>query len=173
MVKHRKRHITGGSDNFLSILEGVEGGFAIFTSIIAGLSFQAIDRRVLVASGLIGLIVSAFNSSVVRYSNQHYCDELDGVEKRHKFKNYALPAFVEFAAYAIVSIILLLPLILADSIINGVIACAFITVVVLFALGYYRGWLMRTHPMRDALELSLSGAAIIAVGVFAGYFLSL
>jgi len=173
MVRHKRRHIKGGSDNFLSILDGIEGGFAIFTGIIAGLSFQSVDRRLLVASGLIGIIVNAFNCSVLRYTTQHYYDELDGVEKRNKFKHYTLPALVEFGVYTIVSIILLLPLVLADSLAHGVMACAVITLAVLFAAGYYRGWVMRTHPLRDALELSLSGAAIVGVGALAGFLLAL
>lgn len=172
---HRRhhRHIPAGSDNFLSVLEGLEGGFAIFTGIVAGLSFQMQNHQLLIATGLIGILVSAFNSSTVRYSTQHYIDELDGIEKRDKFRNYTLPALVEFVVYFAVSLIVLMPLAFIQSTTIAVVLCALLTVVILFGAGYYRGWLLKTHPIRDAFELSLLGLSIIAVGAVSGYLLSL
>lgn len=169
----RSRHIPTGPDNFLSVLEGIQGGFAIFTGIIAGLSFQVKSHDLLLLTGLITVMVSAFNSSVVRYSTQHYIDELDGHEKRNKFKNYTLPALVEFVIYVLVSLIVLLPLILLENVGWAIVMCSALTLLVLFAAGYYRGWLLRTHPLRDAIELSFFGAMIIVVGALAGYALSL
>lgn len=172
-MKHKNRHIPSGPDNFLSVLEGMQGGFAVFTGIIAGLSFQVKSHDLLLVTGLITILVSAFNSSVVRYSTQHYLDELDGHEKRNKFQYYTLPAMTEFAIYVLVSALVLLPLVLIDAIAPAILLCAVLTLVILFAAGYYRGWLLRTSPVRDGLELSLLGAAIIAVGATAGYLLSL
>jgi VIT1/CCC1 family predicted Fe2+/Mn2+ transporter len=169
----RHKHIPTGPDNFLSFLEGIQGGFAIFTGIIAGLSFQVQSRKLLVITGLISVIVSAFNSSAIRYSTQHYVDELDGHEKRHKFKSYTVPAVIEFIVYLLVSFIVLLPLILIDSIPIAIILCAFITVSVLFVAGYYRGWLLRTHPVKDGFELAFLGAAIIFIGTLSGYIVKL
>lgn len=171
--RHRRRHIPSGPDNFLSVLEGIEGGFAIFTGIVAGLSFQVQNHRLLVITGLISILVSGFNSSTVRYSTQHYLDELDGVEKRNKFHNYTLPALVEFLAYFLVSLIVLLPLVFIQSTLVAVMACIALTLSILFAAGYYRGWLLKTHPVKDAFELSLIGLAIISVGAASGYLLSL
>jgi len=168
-----RKHIPSGPDNFLSVLEGIEGGFAIFTGIVAGLSFQISDRRLLIITGLIGIIASAFNSSAVRYSTQHYLDELDGHEKRNKTKYYLLPAIVEFIAYVLVAGVAILPLLLIDSLPLAVITCSAITVGVLFVAGYYKGWLLRMNPLRDALELSLLGAMIILLGAGAGYGLAL
>ena len=170
---HRKRRfIPTGPDNFLSVLEGIEGGFAIFTGIIAGLSFQVKNHDLLLLTGLITILVSAFNSSEVRYSSQHYLDELDGIEKRNKFKYYTLPALTEFGVYLLVSIVVLLPLAFTESTFWAIIACSLLTLTVLFAAGFYRGWLLKTHPMRDAFELAGFGLAIILVGAISGFVLS-
>jgi VIT1/CCC1 family predicted Fe2+/Mn2+ transporter len=172
MLHRRHHHIPSGPDNFLSVLEGLEGGFAIFTGIVAGLSFHTMDRRLLLVTGGISMLINGFNSAAVRYSSQHYMDELDGREKRNKIKNYFLPAAVEFLVYTIVSLAILLPLALLPSILYGVLFCSVLTVAVLFAAGWYRGWLLRTHPLKDGFEVAMLGAAIIAVGAIAGYLIS-
>src|SRR5689334_13722910 len=105
MHRQLRHHIPLGADNFLSVLDGIEGGFAIFVGIVAGLYFQNVDHDLLVVTGIIGLIVNAFNSSAMRYSGEHYVDELDGREKRHKFRAYFIPSFVEFVTYALVSLL--------------------------------------------------------------------
>lgn len=158
-----------GADNFLSILEGIEGGFAIFTGIIVGLSFELTNRDLLLMTAVIGIVVNAFNSSAVRYASEHYEDELDGHETRRPLHVYFLPAFVEFVAYAFVSMIVILPLIFVQPLQLAIFSCVVLTLVVLFAAGYYRGSLFGTHKVRDGLELAFLGLLIVIVGGAAGW----
>lgn len=167
-----RQHIPLGADNFLSVLEGIEGGFAIFVGIIAGLYFQNISHDLLVVTGVIGLIVNAFNSSAVRYTSQHYVDELDGHEKRHKFRAYFVPAFIEFATYALVSLLAVIPLLLIRDSLTAIMLTIAITVLILFLAGHYRGKLLGRHAMRDGFELAGIGISIIMVGAVAGWLLS-
>ena len=71
MMPHTKRRIPLGADNFLSVLEGIEGGFAIFVGIVAGLYFQNISHDLLIVTGVVGLVVNAFNACAVRYTSEH------------------------------------------------------------------------------------------------------
>lgn len=167
-----RRHIPLGADNFLSVLEGIEGGFAIFVGIIAGLYFQNISHELLIITGVIGLIVNAFNSSAVRYASEHYVDELDGREKRDKFRAYFVPAFVEFITYAFVSLIAVIPLLVISDSFTAITLTIIITELILFLAGHYRGRLLGRHAVRDGLELSGIGLAIILVGTTAGWLLS-
>ncbi|MEO5499526.1 MAG: VIT1/CCC1 transporter family protein [Candidatus Saccharimonadales bacterium] len=172
MSTHINKNIPFGSDIFLSVLEGIEGGFAIFVGIVAGLYFQNISHDLLIVIGLISLIVNAFNSSAVRYASEHYIDELDGREKRNKIKAYFMPALAEFVTYAIVSLIAVLPLLLiADSLVAISLTIA-LTIIILFGAGWYRGDLLGRHAVRDGIELSSLGLAIILVGTTAGWLLS-
>lgn len=169
----RKPRIPFGPTNFLSILEGIEGGFAIFVGLVAGLLFEGVDRDLLILTASIGIIVSAFNSSAVRYSTEHYLDEIDGHEKRHRFHSYFLPAMVEFIAYACVSIIALIPLLLVQPIELAVVFCAAITLIILFIAGWYRGHLLnRRHAIRDGMEVAFLGLLIILIGALAGWLLA-
>ena len=172
MGRQLHRHVPFGADNFLSILEGVEGGFAIFIGIVAGLYFQQIAHDLLIVTGVIGLIVNAFNSSAVRYATQHYLDELDGHEKRHKFRAYVVPSLVEFLTYAIVSFVAVIPLLVLDDSSTAILLTIGLTLIILFLAGAYRGHLLGRHTIRDGLELAGLGIAIILVGAGSGWLIA-
>ncbi|HEX8390589.1 MAG TPA: VIT1/CCC1 transporter family protein [Candidatus Saccharimonadales bacterium] len=171
-MSNRHLHVPLGTANFLSVLEGIEGGFAIFVGIVAGLYFQAVNHDILVATGLISVIVSAFNSSAVRYASEHYLDELDGREKRNKLRAYFFPALTEFITYILVSIVAVLPLLLIQDSPTAISLTTLITVVILFGAGWYRGHLLGRHSLRDGLEMAGLGVAIIIIGASSGVFLA-
>lgn len=172
MRPHHPRTIPLGANNFLSILEGIQGGFAIFVGIITGLYFQNVPHDLLVVTGVIGLVVNAFNASAVRYASEHYIDELDGREKRDKVQAYFIPALVEFMTYVIVSLAVVIPLLLINDSLVAIMLTIGLTIVVLFLAGAYRGRLLGRHLMRDGLEVAGIGVAIIFVGAAAGSLLS-
>lgn len=155
-----------------SIFQGLEGGFAVFSAILAGLIFLNKDQKVLITTGVIGILVSAFNSSVVRFNTEHFNDEADGREKKSAWKNYYFPAILEFLMYVLVCLFLLIPLFVFDSINNAIIACCVLTIIFLFIVGCYRGYIVRGKLLRDGYELAFSGLAIILVGAMSGFVLS-
>ncbi len=171
--KRARTHLPFGAQRFLAILEGLEGGFAIGASVIVGLSFANLDRRVLLVSAAIGIMVNGFNNAAVKYSSEHYEDELDGRESHSPFKKYFVPAFLEFLAYFAISLFALIPLALIPNIYLAMATCCVVTLIMLFAAGYWRGYLMHLHPWRDGREMMLLGAGIILVGFLTGYILHL
>lgn len=171
MTRHHRKTIPLGTDNFLSVLEGIEGGFAVFAGIVVGLYLQDVSRELLIITAGISLVVSAFNSSAVRYATEHYMDEIDGHEKRNKIKAYFFPALTEFITYTFVSLIAAAPLLLIQDTLTAVLLTCFITISLLFGAGWYRGKLFGNHAVRDGLEVAGLGVAIIIVGVVAGWVL--
>lgn len=169
MSRRNNKNIPFGADIFLSVLEGIEGGFAMFVGIVAGLYFQNVSHDLLVSAGVIGMVVNAFCSSSVRYISTHYTDELDGHEKRHKFRAYFLPALVEFITYAVVSLLAVIPLLLLRDSFTAITLTIILTTIILFAAGAYRGSLFGRHIVRDGMELALIGLAIILVGTSVGW----
>lgn len=173
MHKRRVVRVPLGSDNFLSVLEGVEGGFAIFAGIVVGLSFEDVSRDLLILTAGIGIVVSAFNSSAVRFASEHYIDELDGHEKRHWVRSYLVPSLIEFLSYIVVSLIALLPLVILPNLTDAIIGSVILTLSILFLAGLYRGnLLIRRHAVRDGLEVAGLGLLIIVVGGVSGWLLS-
>lgn len=169
--RRRRVKIPLGAQRFLAAFEGLEGGFAIGASILVALSFTDMSRRLLLITVIITIIVNGFNSASVKYNSEHYLDQLDGREKRSRFHNYFLPASIEFVSYFAVSFISVIPLLFIQDIGYAIAVSVLITLVILFAAGYWRAYMLRMPHWRDALETTLLGEGIILAGLVSGYFL--
>ena len=156
----------------LGSIEGLEGGFAIFAGIVAGLSFTTSHRTVLIMTALIGIMVNAVNAATIRYSTEHYIDELDGHEKRNKTKYYLLPAIIEFILYLVVSLLAVIPLLIIGNLYVAVAVMVGICLVILFVAGMARGAALGNHAIRDGIELVIGGSIMIIIGAAAGWLLT-
>lgn len=171
---YHRRHRNIENGFFLSFLDGLEGGFAIFAGIVVGLSFSDVSREVLVVSAFVGIVVNAVNAATIRYSTEHYMDELDGHEKNNPVRTYFVPSLLEFLVYIIVSSLALLPLLFIDQLTSALIFMVASCITILFVAGAIRGHLLvERHWLRDGIEVTLGGIIMISVGAVAGYALSL
>ena len=167
-TKRRAVTLPFGTQRFLAAFEGVEGGFAIGASIVVALSVAGLDKDVLMASAIISIIVSGFNTASVKYSTEHYLDQLDGREKRSPFRHYFVPSFIEFVCYVVLSIFSVLPFILLQDTALAAALSVGLTLVVLFAAGLWRGYMLHMDGIRDGLETVLLGMGIITIGLIGG-----
>ena len=156
----------------LGFIDGLEGGFAIFAGIVAGLSFTTSSRTVLIMTALIGILVNAVNAATIRYSTEHYNDELDGHEKKDTTKYYLFPAIIEFVLYLLVSLLAVIPLLVINDLVTAVGVMIVICLGILFAAGTLRGATIGTHPFRDGIELTVGGSIMILFGAIAGWVLT-
>lgn len=173
---HRRRralNIPFGAQRFLAAFEGFEGGFAIGASIIVGLSFAGLEQNLLVSAALVSIIVNGFNTASVKYSSEHYLDEIDGREKRSPFRHYFMPALIEFIAYFAISLVSILPLVLIDDMQIAILWSCLTTLVILFSAGWWRAFMLHMPRWRDAIETTILGGGIILVGFVSGYILHL
>lgn len=173
MARHKTKihSVPFGAEAFLAAFEGLEGGFAIGAGVIAGLSFTNLDRSVLIASAIISIIVNGFNSASVKYSSAHYMDELDGRETMSPFKDYFLPAFIQFVSYFIISFVSIIPMFLMRNMPNAILYSCILTVFILLIAGYWRAQLLSAPRWRDGLEIALLGTGIILVGYTSGWLI--
>jgi VIT1/CCC1 family predicted Fe2+/Mn2+ transporter len=165
------RTIPFGAERFLAAFEGIEGGFAIGAGILAGLSFTTVDQKTLLSIAVISIIVNGFNSSSVKYSSEHYLDEVDGVENKNPFHHYFVPALFEFIAYFIVGFVSLVPLLLMGNMPHAIIYSCIITLAILFLAGIWRAYLLGMPRLRDGLEVAGLGLAIVLAGLASGWFI--
>lgn len=166
-LRHRRRNLKlpFGAQRLLALLEGVEGGFAIGAGLLAGMSIATTSRQLLFLTAAVTMIVNGANSAAIKYAAEHYTDELDGREK-NPVRYYLWPAIYEFVAYLVVTAVVMSPLLFMQNVTQAAAVSCFATIVVLFAAGYWRGYLMRRHhKLRDGLELSLLALLIIGVGL--------
>lgn len=166
--RRRTVKIPLGAQRFLAAFEGFEGGFAIGSSILVALALGGLDHHLLLVTAIVSIVVNGFNNASLKYSSEHYLDELDGREKKSPFREYFLPAFIEFISYFAISFVSIVPLLLMRDIQLAVWMGVVITLVILFAAGYFRGYMLHAPRLRDACETALLGAGIIVVGVVSG-----
>ena len=157
-----------GSQRFLAAFEGIEGGFAIGTSIVVALALAGMDKHLLLTTAIVSIIVNGFNSSSVKYSSEHYLDELDGREKKSAFRHYFVPSLIEFVCYFMISFLAVVPLLVIDDVKVGVLISIVVTLILLFAAGFLRGYMLRMSGLRDGIETLILGLGIISVGVISG-----
>ncbi|MFZ1812363.1 MAG: VIT1/CCC1 transporter family protein [Candidatus Saccharimonadales bacterium] len=174
MKKHhfRLRHRTHRYGALLSFIDGLEGGFAIFAGIVAGLSFSMVHRNALIVTAWVGIVVNAVNAATIRYSSEHYYDELDGREKRSAMHAYFMPALIEFLIYMFVSALSLLPLLFIDHLQTAITTMIVICLTILFVSGAIRGILLHGRWLRDGMEIVVGGIVMISIGTLAGWFLT-
>lgn len=170
--RRRTLAIPLGAQKFLAAFEGFEGGFAIGSSIVVALMFSGLDQRALIITAVISIIVNGFNNASVKYSSEHYLDELDGRESRSPFRAYFLPSLIEFVSYFAISFISIIPLLIMQNISYAVVWSIVITIVILAAAGWWRGYMLHMSRWRDALETAALGTGIILVGVLSGWVLN-
>ncbi|MCA0228728.1 VIT1/CCC1 transporter family protein [Patescibacteria group bacterium] len=160
-----------GAERFLAAFEGFEGGFAIGAGVIAGMSFASVSREILIMTAVVSIIVNGFNSASVKYSSEHYMDELDGREERNPFRDYFLPSLIQFISYFAISFISIIPFLLLSNLPHAIAYSCAITVVILLISGYYRAAILGMPRWRDAFEIALLGSGIILVGLISGWII--
>lgn len=170
--RRRRISLPFGTQRFLAAFEGIEGGFAIGSSIVVALSIAGLERQLLLTTAIVSIIVSGFNSASVKYSSEHYLDELDGREKKSPFKHYFLPSFIEFICYAAISLLTVLPLVFITDVSVAVILSVVLTLVLLTLAGFWRAYILQANMLRDAVETMALGIGIIAVGYVSGVIIS-
>lgn len=172
-ARRRSVNLPISAQRFLAAFEGLEGGFAIGASILVALSFTELDRSVLLATVVVTIIVNGFNNASVKYSSEHFLDELDGREKHSAFKHYFVPSLIEFVSYFAISFISILPLLIVDNLTWAVSLSVIITLIILYLAGYWRAFMLRMSTRRDAFETLMLGNGIILVGLVSGYAIHL
>lgn len=174
-LNHRRRKLLLPvvAQRFLAAFEGFEGGFAIGASIVVALSFSDLPRHTLLITAVLSIIVNGFNNASVKYSSEHYLDEIDGREKRSAMLHYFLPAAIEFVSYFAISFISILPLVFISDLSQAVIWSVLTTLLLLGCAGWWRAYMLHMPRWRDALETMLLGGGIILVGLISGYAISI
>lgn len=172
MLFMQKTKLPFDREYFLALLGGLEGGLATTTAIVVGLSITTEQRELVVTTAVISFIIQAFNSSVSRFSAEHTDDEIDHIESWKGYRKPVYNALLQFTSHIAVSLFVILPIVFISDLIVAIAWTISITLLLLFAIGLYKGSLLKLHPARDGLELFIIGALVISIGIIAGYILS-
>lgn len=166
-----RRRIPFGARYFLAGLEGIESSFAVGVAILVGLLFVEADRYSLITTLIVSLLVQGYNNAALKYSSEHYMDELNGRTSSHPLRVYAIPAAIEFIPHVLISAVIVWPLLVIRDPLLAVLICGLVTLIVLFLAGFYRGRILGRRGLYDAVETTTLGIGIILMGGVSGYIL--
>ena len=154
-----------------STLFGIEDSLVSTTGLVAGLSVGSADKKVVILAGLVAVIVEAVSMGAGEYISTDALEEMDKL-KRHREKPALISGLLMLLSYTISGFIPLLPIMLFDSSYSFILSIVF-ALIGLFVLGYTKGKLVKTSPIKSALKIFLIGGLAAAIGIIAGRTLNI
>jgi VIT1/CCC1 family predicted Fe2+/Mn2+ transporter len=155
----------------MALFSGFEGGLATTAAIAAGLLVTTAELTIVITTATISFIVQAFNGAIGKFSSERTTDELDHEDVLHGYKKPVINASLQFSAHVVMGIIVLLPIIYITDQTNAMIVSIAVTLLLLFILGGYKGFVVGKRALPEALQQVGLGAMIIIAGVLAGILL--
>jgi VIT1/CCC1 family predicted Fe2+/Mn2+ transporter len=171
LFRKRPIKVPFGHEVFNSILGGSEGGLATTAAIIAGLFVNTESRELVVTTAFITFLVQAFNSSASRFSGERTIDEIEQIDEIVGYRTPLLDSMAQLLSHVIAGFIVLLPIVLITNEAYALATSILVALAMMFFMGFYRGRVTRNHALRDGLEMMVIGAAVISVGITAGWLL--
>jgi len=156
---------------FMALFSGFEGGLATTSAIAAGLLIFTDDIAIVITTASISFIVQAFNGAIGRFSSEHTNDEIDHEDILHGYKKPVINATLQFTAHIVMCVIVLLPILYLNDPTSAMLTSIAVTLILLFLLGAYKGYVVGKSSLGDAMEQVGLGALIIFAGILAGYLL--
>jgi VIT1/CCC1 family predicted Fe2+/Mn2+ transporter len=152
-------------DYIRSILFGFEDSLVSTTGVIAGVSAGSGDPKVILLAAGVTVIVEALSMGSGQFLSERAVHQMD---RKHS-DSLLIGAGLMFSSYFSAGFIPLLPVMLLPFPVSVYvsISSAFIG---LFVLGYIKGKVVSTKPLRSGLEILLIGGAATVLGLLAGWF---
>lgn len=171
MILRRFAKLPFDREYFMSLLSGFEGGLATTSAIAAGLMITTSDIPIVITTATISFIVQAFNGAISKFSTEHTNDEIDHEDVLLGYKKPVITASLQFIAHVTMGVIVLLPIIYIEDAATAITISILTTLLLLFLLGAYKGFVVGKKPMPEAWGQIVLGLLIICAGMAAGYLL--
>ena len=154
-------------DYLRSLMFGLQDGIVSTTGVVVGISTGIGDKSIIVLAAFVAVMVEASSMAAGQYSSEKAVHQMDKTG-RHT-DNLYVGALIMFIAYLIGGAFSIIPTVIFDQPIARVIAvlAAFVG---LFIIGYAKGHLVESRPIRSAIELFIIGSVATVVGIAVGYF---
>lgn len=171
LFRKRPLRVPFGSEIFVSIFGGAEGGLATTSAIIAGLFVSTQDRELVITTAVISFLVQAFNGAIGRYSAERTNDEIEQTEDIVGKRPAIIDAVVQLSSHVSGAVLVIAPIVLIVDVQLALVTSIGITLSLLFINGAVKAYFVKNNPIVEGLELVVLGAMIISVGISAGWLL--
>ncbi len=154
-------------DYLRSGMFGLQDGLVSTAGVVVGISTGVSDKSIIILASLVALAVEASSMAAGQYSSEKAVHQMDKTG-RHT-DNLTLGAVIMFFGYLLGGLVPVIPTILFSQPEARTISIV-ATFIGLFFLGYVKGHIVETKPLRSAVELFIIGAIATSVGLAVGYF---
>lgn len=148
-----------------SVIFGIEDSLVSTTGLIAGISIGADSRRVVLLGGIVAIIVEATSMGAGEYLSDSAVAELDKMKRPRE--NPAISGLLMCFSYLLAGLIPLAPVLLVAYPKSLWFSVAF-ALAGLFLLGFFKGRLLKTSPLKGGLKILIVGGIATIFGIVVG-----
>ena len=148
-----------------SIIFGIEDSLVSTTGLVAGLSVGADDKRIVILGGTVAIVIEAVSMGAGEYLSDDAIQELDKL-KRHRDKPLVSGTLM-LISYLLAGLIPLVPIIFLSFPASIYYSVVF-ALAGLFLLGFAKGQLLHTSPLRGGLKILIVGGLATGLGILVG-----
>ncbi len=150
-----------------SALFGLQDGIVSTTGVVAGISAGVDDRTIVILAAFVAVTVEASSMAAGQYTSEKAAHQLRGGEHTDSL---VLGALIMFASYFLSGMVPVVPTVLLaqPTARYTSVGAAFVA---LFVVGYIKGKIVGSAPLRSALELLTIGGIATLIGLAVGFLL--
>ncbi|OGE14213.1 hypothetical protein A3F00_00910 [Candidatus Daviesbacteria bacterium RIFCSPHIGHO2_12_FULL_37_11] len=155
-------------DYLRSAMFGLQDGLVSTTGVVVGISTGVADKSIIILASLVAVSVEATSMAAGQYSSEKAVHQMDKIGKHND--SLALGAAIMFIAYFLAGMVPIIPTILFPQSQGRIIAIV-AALIGLFVVGYIKGHIVESKPLRSATELLVIGGIATTIGLIVGHFL--
>lgn len=148
-----------------SVIFGVEDSLVSTTGLIAGLSIGAENKKIVLLGGIVAIAVESISMGAGEYLSDSAVSELDKIN-RHRDRPL-ISGSLMFVSYLLAGLVPLLPIAFMAYPTSLWASIAF-ALIGLFFLGFLKGRLLHTNPLKGGIKILIVGGVATAFGIAAG-----
>jgi VIT1/CCC1 family predicted Fe2+/Mn2+ transporter len=148
-----------------SVMFGIENSVISTAGLIAGISVGNGTQRVVILGATVAIVIEAVAMGVGEYLSDDAVQELDKL-KRHA-DNSLLSGLMMMVSGTIAGLIPLVPVIVFDYPLSLYVSIA-LALATLFAVGFTKGKVLNSSPLRGGLKIFFVGGVATLLGVIVG-----
>lgn len=148
-----------------TVIFGIEDSLVSTTGLIAGLAAGTSNKSVVIIGGVVAIAVEAISMGASEYISD---DALNEARKRGRVRNEAAKSgILMLTAYFIAGLVPLLPVVFFDYP-QSLYVSVLLAFAGIFTLGYVKGKVLHTRPLRGALKALFVGGMATTLGLIVG-----
>lgn len=144
---------------------GLQDGLVSTTGLVVGISAGVSDKAIIILASFVAVSVEASSMAAGQYSSEKAVHQMDRAH-RHR-DDLIIGSILMFFSYLLAGAVPVLPF-LFFSVDTARIISIPAALVCLFAIGYFKGKIVRYGALRSAIEMLIIGGLATTVGLIVG-----